>query len=276
MLHYKNHIILDNLDSWPKPVINLLDSNFDLLRAYLIEEIEIDEKCRTDDLEYRLNPPNNSWMQEWEDLTEKIKIIIQDCLFCGFHCTRLAESEIEDIQSNGLKPLCPDFNKKRLEKLLKDNFISLETAQEIMNENESSISSRIGQVCFSHCLSTLTEEHYVYRLFRSWGGEAIYVNRENALSGKELRHIGIPCIIVGILDYSDIAYANSFRLFEERIINIWANYYKLCKGIPEDNEFDSFIKKDVQIIDIIKYDNPLFEQLTNSSTWTTWTEKNVF
>jgi len=96
---------------------------YQCLRAYLIEEIEINEKCCTDDLEYRQNPPNNSWMREWEDLTEKIKIIIQDCLFCGFHCTRLVESEIDNIQSNGLKPLCPDFTKKRVEKLFKDNLI---------------------------------------------------------------------------------------------------------------------------------------------------------
>jgi hypothetical protein len=34
MLHYENYIILDKIDSWPKPVINLLDSNFELLRAW--------------------------------------------------------------------------------------------------------------------------------------------------------------------------------------------------------------------------------------------------
>lgn len=268
MLYYENYVILDVLETWPTQVIDLLELNLKIIQSYLIEQKEIDEKLCTDDLEYRLNPPNNSWMQEWADVTAKIKIIIQDYLFCGLHCTRLVESEIDDIQFNGLKPLCPDFTKKRLEKLLKDNLISLETAQEIINENESSISSRIGQVCFSHCLSTLTQEPYVYRLFRSWGGEAIYVGREYKPSGKELRHIGIPCIVVGVLNYSDIAYANTVCLFEERMINIWANYYKLCEGIPEDNDFDSSLKKDVQIIDIIKYDNPLFEKLTNSSTWT--------
>lgn len=268
MLYYENHVILDVLETWPTQVINLLKMDSKIIQSYLIEQKEIDDRCSTGDLDFRFNPPDNSWIKEWEDLTRKLKLMIQDCLFCGFHCTRLVESEIDDIQSNGLKPLCPDFTNKRIEKILKDNLISLETAQEIMNENESSISGRIGQVCFSHCLSTLTEELGLYRLFRSWGGEAIYVGRENELSGKELRNIGIPCIVVGILNYSDIAYANSCCLFEERIIHIWANYHKLCKGIQEDNDFDSLIKKDVQIIDIIKYNNPLFEQLTNSSTWT--------
>ncbi len=263
MLIYDNHIILDDLGTWPTQVINLLELNLKIIQFYLIEQKEIDDKCCTDDLNFRLNPPDNSWIKEWEDLTEKLKIIIQDCLFCGFHCTRLVESEINDIQSNGLKVLCPDFTKKRIEKRLKDNLMTLETAQEIINKNESSKSNRIGQVCFSHCLSTLNQELAVYRFFRSWGGEAIYVNRENGLSGKELWHIGIPCIVVGTLNYSDIGKS----MLEKRMINIWANYYRLCEGIQEDNDFDSFIKRDVKAIDIIRYDDSRFEKLTNSSKW---------
>jgi hypothetical protein len=52
------------------------------------------------------------------------------------------------------------------------------------------------------------------------------------------------------------------------MINIWVNYYRLCEGIQEDNDFDSFIKRDVKAIDIIRYDDPRFEKLTNSSKLT--------
>jgi hypothetical protein len=57
-----------------------------------------------------------------------------------------------------------------------------------------------------------------YRFFRSWGGEALYLDLENK---PELRKIGTPCIVVGSLKFGDFEHYTSLS---KRMICIFLNH----------------------------------------------------
>jgi len=119
----------------------------------------------------------------------------------------------------------------------------------------------MGTVCFCHCVSTLKDEWGLYRLFRSWGGEALYCHHEEDSPARdELRRIGTPCIVVGSLQRPDISTITSF---EERIIRVW-----LARNDPgaHSQDFDTVVKgRSVPVLDVIVHRDVLFGEPANCS-----------
>ncbi len=75
--------------------------------------------------------------------------------------------------------------------------ISKSTYETVLHEKHFLQEGRIGNICLFHTRHTLQDESRVIRFFISWGGESIYNNHENdSLMGKELRRIGMPCIVI--------------------------------------------------------------------------------
>ena len=259
--NYKNHFILDLIETWPDSIKKYLSTNEKGLMKYVIEENRLDKKAQTD-IMIRFNRPENSFQRYWNNAVELIKEQIYNYSIVGFHCTRLTESEILDIQTNGLHPLEPSFTEYRITNLVKQNFISSFTAKEIHSSNLSSADNRKGNVCFFHCISTLKDEWGLYRLFRFWGGEAIYfLHEKNPNILKELLSIGIPCIVVGSLKPTDII---NIRSIEERIIYVWLS--QKDKN-AHSQDCDTFVKYNVPVLEIINRSDPRFEQLTDCLNW---------
>ena len=173
-LYHKNHIILDQMETWPDSIKKYLTVNEEKLKAYVLQEQSLDKQAEANAI-LRYHRPKNNYQISWNSAIEMIKQQIEGYSIIGFHCTRLTESEILDIKINGLHPLDPSFTEYRIINLLKQNLISSFTANAIRTLNESSAYSRKDNVCFFHCLSTLQDEWGLYRLFCFWGGEAVYI-----------------------------------------------------------------------------------------------------
>jgi hypothetical protein len=261
-LRYRNHILLDGIDTWPQSLRDLLNSERDLIRSYLQEEKRIHDLVEGDVL-IRLRPPKNPHLLRWNSIVETIRQLIRDYSIIGFHCTRLTETEIQGIRANGLRPLSPAFTQQRIERLVQEGRISPAAAQALIERNESSASNRAGHVCFFHCLSTLRDASGLYRLFRSWGGEAVYYHHEeDSPAREELRRIGTPCIVVGSLRRCDIS---PIRSLEERIIRVWQS-----QNDPGaySQDCDTLVRgRSVPVLDVISRDSLLFEELTHYSEW---------
>ncbi len=178
MLKFDNHIILDQKDSWPNDVQNLIENSKQSLKSYLKDENQIDKLCRTD-LKIRYNRPRNIYTKKWDEINNDIETILQRHLIIGIHCTKLMEYEIENILENGLKPLSHGFANKRIKTLYKKGIISTELKNKIYGKAEFSAKNRNGKIFVFHCLSTLKDEWGLNKLFGLWGGEAIYSYLDN-------------------------------------------------------------------------------------------------
>lgn len=112
--------------------------------------------------------------------------------------------------------------------------------------------------------STLREYSRVYRLFRSWGGEAIYCGHEK---DERIAHVlcrtGTPCIVKCAIPFSraDQFYANSSERFVAQFISDEIEYPESSAG------FGLRTRQDLTAVDIVEFSDPRFAALTGCNTW---------
>lgn len=257
-LIFDRHLIIDQISTWPSEIVNLIESARNDLLNNLKEEARIDNLA-IKNVEYRYNRPFNKYKESWCKVVELIENELKETKIIGFHCTRLMDYEISDIIENGLRPLDPNFSNSRIETLFDNMLITYEFKNKLIDKGELSAKYRTNRTFFFHCISTLTDEFGLCRLFKSWGGEAMYFNNEN---GTALQEIGIPCIVVASINRTEL---NEWPSLSERMICIYLdNDYH-----PHD--FDSWMinKNRTEVLTVIKRENKLFEQLTNIKNWRT-------
>ena len=254
MISFDNHIILDKIDSWPEEVLGHIKNNESSLRGFFEEEHRINNLANENILA-KYNRPYNIHHNKWTNTIFKIEKILKNYSIVGIHCTKILETEIHDIQQHGLKPLSKEFANQRIEKIYKEGLISNELRNELLNKEELDSDNRKGSISVFHCLSTLKDESGLNKLFGFWGGEAIYSYVKNS---EELRKIGIPCIVLTSIRITEF---NIYPELSKRMLS----YYFDNNLYPHDT--DSFIKKELKVLRIIKRDEKIFEDLTHIQTW---------
>lgn len=254
MLDFEDHIILDHIASWPKELVCLIEGSKEELQNFLKEKRRIDTLAR-DNIKYRVHRPYNEYTNEWNSILDATDLLLVNKKIICFHCTRLMAFEINDIINNGLVPLNSDFSNQRINILYDKGIIPKDLREKLINKEEFSVDNREGNICFFHCLSTLRNEGGLHRLFKSWGGEAIYLGFEH---NTKLQKIGIPCIVIGSLNIQDL---DVYPSLSKRIVCIYLkdSYYPF--------DFDSFIRKRVKVLEIIKRNDERFNYHTNIENW---------
>lgn len=211
---------------------------------------------------FRINRPQNPFESEWVSIISQIEGILKLNRFVGFHCTKLTVNEIVNIFTGGLIPLSSKMLNQRINQLHNRKMINDKTKEKLKKNNLSDENNRKGYVFFFHGSKTLKDEWGLFRLFRLWGGEALYANFENNPDiFKELFNIGKPCIVLGSLCYEDV---NPYLSIGERFVTVYLNKDNL------DNcsyDFDNWVDKKVEVLSVITAEEELFEQLTGFSTW---------
>jgi hypothetical protein len=246
---FSNHIIIDQVTTWPESIYNLIDSSKNELSKY------ISEKKRIENIRNRASRPRNEYEDKWISVFNLINSYLDQSKIVGFHCSRLMNDEMEDILTNGLTPLNRDFANKRIKRVYEKGLIPINLMNRLLNKEELSEENRVGSIYFTHNTSTLRNEMGLYLLFKLWGGEAIYSGFEE---NKYLQKIGIPCIIVASIEYQ---YLIEFNLCERMIgIYLGDSYYY-------SHDFDSWINTKVNVLAIIKRNNKLFNFLTKIDEW---------
>jgi len=240
----------------------LLTSEENGVRLYLQEEQRLDYLAQSD-VSLRVHRPVNPHDLVWGRTVERVRHLVCTRGVVSFHCTRLTQTEMDDVRANGLRPLSPSFTRRRIERLAQQNLISPRAAQALKKHNEASASNREEKIWFFHCLSTLRDESGLYRLFRSWGGEALYHHHEkDSPAGDDLRRSGTPCIALAALRPSDIC---PFASFEEQMIWVWLD--RDDSNAPS-RDCDTYLRcRSVPVFDVIVRADRRFEELTDCSNW---------
>ena len=253
-MDFENHIILDQIDTWPQKFIDTVESKKKELKGYLEEEHRIDELARKD-VSLRYNRPVNKYERVWNNIIPILENILMDHRIIGFHCTRLTEEEIENILRDGLQPLNKDFAVSRIERIFNNSLISKELRDELIEKEELTDENRAGMVYVFHCTSTLRDEWGLNRLFGFWGGEAIYTYLKKS---EELKEIGKSCIVLASIKISEL---DIYPELSKRMLSFYFedNYF------PHDT--DTSLETNVKVVRIIKREEQLFEDLTGIQNW---------
>jgi hypothetical protein len=232
--------------------------NANILQSYIKTEKEIEKRIQADDtLNLLYNRPINPFKDDWDETVENIHTMLVGENIVGFHCTRLIDSEIKNIRQNGLNTLDVSFINAKLDNILFENKITKETYGILRRKNVADERYRKGQICFFHCSATLTDCGGLHRLFRSWGGEALYYYYEDDIKiGNELRHIGYPCIVIVTFPYSELTPAEPIP---SKMIK-----FKLTNKIED---FTTNSKHEIQARKIITISDPNFLKLTKYDKW---------
>jgi len=252
MIKIKDHIIFDQIDSWPQPIIKIIMESENSLKEFLNEE---KKRILEPNFLVRFKFPPNPNEKIWNSVANKIESVLCGKKLAGIHCTKLMDYEIEEITKNGLIPLDKSYAIDRVNKLYENGLISEKLKKEILNKSELEEDERVGKVFTFYNISTLQFEGGLRKIFTYWGGESIYQYLEDP---SELRKIGIPCIIFISMDIENIP--KNIKL-GERFLCIFFNDYYCSSGM----EFSYRGKLDV--VKVIQRDNKLFNDLTNIESW---------
>ncbi len=252
--------------AWPRALTELLDAHAEMLKAYERERARIDAICE-EDISARINPPPNCYREQRDQVVGRADKILAGEQLLGFHCTRLANDEIADVRAHGLQLLSADFLQERICRRIKAGDIPESLRLRLLNEHQADDRYRQGCLCFVNMRSELKSESAVGRLFRSWGGEALYNSHEDdPETGPLFRQIGTPCIWLVSLPITRIK--SPFDNVGERFV--WADLVRCGIATDHGANIESRLAEPLPpdaIIDVVRYENPGFETLTGCSTW---------
>lgn len=267
----RNDIELEDYASWPEQLRGFVEARREQLVAYHHERQRIDRLGWTD-VRVRIDPPPNEYRPAYEYAVAHVEALLRGHRLVGYHCTRLTPDEMRRVRTEGLLALSPNLVQKRLVALVDagemtqvecDHFLhSVMLKAHLANQH----GNRTGMVWLCPNRSALRDSFGVYRLFRSWGGEALYAGFERDPSAAAMlaRH-GVPVIVKCAVTLPTDA------LHGCRAANLLSNAVRHEIEHPEPSPtFDWCVKRDLEpaeVVDIIAFDDPRFEELTGYARW---------
>lgn len=270
---YRVDFELELPESWPEDVRRVVEDGRDALVAYHHERQRIDRLGRND-FRVRIDPPANACRPAYGVLVERTEALLRGHRLVGYHCTRLTPSEALKIRTDGLRALSPDLVQARLEALVQAGLMTPAQYRFFLDSPmvQAHLANRHGhrtdRVWLCPNRSSLRDASAVYRLFRSWGGEALYAGFEDdaAVAGV-LSDLGQPAIVKCAvpLPVDD--------LYGCRAAELLSNAVRAQIAHPEPSpSFDLNVPRDLEpseVIDVIAFEDPRFEELTGHRKWPT-------
>ncbi|MEW9799350.1 hypothetical protein [Alteromonas sp. CYL-A6] len=203
---------------------------------------------------------NKTSSHEYDAAIKKLRDLLRNHTLIGYHCTKLTKKEITHIEQKGMQLQNAESLKERILSLKSDRVITADIAELLIERNQADDVCRKNKLWFCF-FEPLLDPDGIKRLFRSWGGEALYnLHEHNPKTGQILREIGTPCVIkakVPVIDLIESYYPDSpmIRTFLSK------------KGhqIENSTEHEGFSIRDISvqnIIQIIRHPSKEFQALT--------------
>ena len=263
---------IEDYDSWPHYFRQTVSQNEHLILSYHRERKRLDALCE-DDVILRCRPPGNVYEADYKQLVADLDGILSTRLIIGYHCTRLTPFEITVVKDDGLRALCPSLIQERINQAFKDNWLTqaeydrLQMSPIIQDNLDNKNGHRTGKIWLCPNRSTLRDSGAVHRLFRSWGGEAIFKGQADPIIMDALSKTGLPCIVKCQVPFPDV---DSFPASHaERFVS------KFVSGSIEyphpSPVFDMSIGRDLkadEVLDLVDIRNRVFAKLTEYESWT--------
>jgi len=258
-------IDLENERSWPIEIHQEFDANFDLFKHYEAERIRLFELYQKDWFAHH-REGGNRFSEDRKRVIERVTEMAAPLELSGFHCTRLCVDEIDVIRKGGMIPSSAEFLARRIAARAAAGDISDMLAARLTAENTAADTYRTNMIWLVNGASILRDQSGLYRLFRYWGGEALYcLHERDEEVAPILRRLGQPCIVEAVVPITGFTH---FSLIGEPMYSS----YMIARGIRPDRSsgMEGNMKRPIpagDITRIITHDMLEFEALTGSSKW---------
>lgn len=261
---------LEDIGTWPHPLIVFLAEHEDFLQECRSYELTLYQRLSSNDdsVSWKARMEGDPYADNYNRLRPKINNYLKGNWIKGYHCTRLTKREVKNIKDHGLQVLSKSLLQKKLGWAIQDGYINEDERDLFLSNNQVLEKNRSGQICLVQSKSLLKEKLCVYRLFRSWGGEALYNSHEEEHTGVKLRNIGEPTIVVCKTLISDLT-------LYSRIEDIFVNNYMYQNGYQDfeseqNRKIESRVTSNISsedIIDLVDFDDEQFLKFTSFDKW---------
>jgi hypothetical protein len=174
---------IDDLSSWPPEIVRFLQKHHDMFLRWH-ERMYADKPVAP-------VPP-----EQLDAALLSLVDLLRPYTLHGYHCTRLSEAEIAHVVLQGMQPPNSTRLYARIDGLLAAGLIDFAIANRLRAEHGADKPSRTGMIWFCFFQPHIAGQIAAERLFRNWGGEALYAYHENdPVTGPVLRSIGTPCLV---------------------------------------------------------------------------------
>jgi hypothetical protein len=247
-------LALKNKETWPEDVLNALEEHYELFLKWELYNSQMVDNSQT------INGRNYD-----KAVNELQSVLRRGYVLRGYHCTRLTDHEIQQITMNGMQVPDLNFFYDRIDAIEQAGKIEYEIAQLLKNNNQANDSNRKGKIWFCFFKPSIAGQSGIERLFRSWGGEALYNSHESdPVTGPVLKSIGTPCLIDAFVPIASLSsYGVCFKIIRQYLINRGLNTEE-----PVDHEDRATQPIPAQNISrIIQFPDQDFISLTKCDGW---------
>ncbi len=258
-------IDFDDSNTWPSDLREYIKTSTSELLRWSQREHEIDQVLCGADLTARSSPPENEHANVRTEFVKRIDTLLKSHSFIARHCTRLCRPDFEDLALTGVVPLTPDRTFNRIDALCAAGILTPSVAKTLRESSVSAESGRIGTTWWLLGQSALKDFSGVFRLFGSWGGEAIYWAHKETELGALLRSLGNAAIIEAEIPYRMF---HSILPFGEWFLR------SIVAGKLPTFEASTTEVVPARLFRIIEHGSSEFEGLTGASTWPTTFQPN--
>jgi hypothetical protein len=251
--------------TWPEALLRELDASRESLAAFQIERARID-RAAYDDVVLRVYRHQNPHESTWDTAPSSATHATASGFLLGFHATRLMDHEMEEIRTYGLRLCSIELLQHRLAAAQSVRRLTAIQVEKLLARHQAVEANRIGRTAFVFTRGQLKSDSDFGRLFRSWGGEALYNSHENDdETGPILASLGIPCIVVAAVKVADVE--PRFKI-GHRLIDVWCAHRNIRTELGE--QFGGVVRAPTpakNIMRIVKFGDPEFVELTNHNKW---------
>jgi hypothetical protein len=254
--------------TWPLGVRSRLENARDRLVAYEVERRRIDALIDSDDIRWRLSPPENEHQPVRDALVQEANALIAGERILAWHCTRLLPEEQARVISIGLRRHSRALFETRVADAVAAEVLAPNAAKVLLEDGQIGDPGRDNLLHVILDVETLRDEGAVGDLLRHWGGEAIYNNagRSRMGAGTVLTSVGEPVIVEVCFPVASLA--DPFVSIGERLANRFLD--RLGVSTADGWRCDGKLRRDLsgaEIVRLIVPSDPYFEALTRQSTW---------
>jgi len=167
-------IDLDQPDTWPSDLLSVLTAHHGTLRSH------------------EVGPLSNRFDAALYSVVEAL----QPYSVVGWHCTRFADHEVEDVKANGMTLLDIDLVSRRICAAVRAGLLSSDHGDRLARTNHAAERYRAGMLWFCFFRPAIAGEGGIGDLLRFWGGEAVYNSHDrDPEMGPIIAAIGKPAIV---------------------------------------------------------------------------------
>lgn len=238
---------LDRPRSWPVELLGYLHERHDLFLGWETRQGQVSAYA-------------------FDDAIYGLRDVLQPYHMLGWHCTRLTDTEADEILRNGMQLPNAELLARRIDALVKTGQITSDIGRRLKSENQADAGNRAGRIWFCFFPPRNAGEHGIERFFRHWGGEALYVCHENdPLTSPAISCIGTPCIVEAEVPIA------SLRMDGNLEITFYRRYLR-SRGISitQSTDYAGRIVNPLpaeNVRRVIPFPDPDFYSLTGCSEW---------